>query len=65
MDVPILCMSITLYIHNTILNSAKLIGLRFVKFLNYTGYTGYMPHITHHVALQPLVTLNATAIGYT
>ena len=47
---------LTLYIHNTILNSANLIGLpHFDKYLNYTGYISY---ITHYVALMPLFSLN-------
>ena len=60
MDVHILCSSITLYVHNTFLNSAKLIGL--LHFVIYLNYTGFIPQITHSVALKPLFSLNASSI---
>ena len=55
----ILCTPRTQCIHNTILNSAKLIMLpHFVKYLNYAGY---IPHIIHYMAPKPLSSLNASS----
>ena len=60
MDVHILCTSITLYVHNTILSSAKLLEL--LHFVKYLTYTGFISHITHNLALKPLFSLNASSV---